>query len=261
MSEPITRLSIFIGLFIILALLELAIPRRKLVSQKTTRWRTNFIIFALDIALVRLLFKSAAIGAALYASQHGIGLLNVLNLHPVLAFIIAFTVLDFSIWLFHLTFHKVPLFWRLHQVHHTDRDLDFTTALRFHPLEILLSMLYKYAVILALGAPAIAVLAFEVVLNSAAMFNHANIKLPKALDATLRTLIVTPDMHRIHHSTERTEHDSNYGFNLSIWDKLFNTYTKDPKNGTKGLTIGLKEHQTTNPNQTFWSLLLPFKNK
>jgi sterol desaturase/sphingolipid hydroxylase (fatty acid hydroxylase superfamily) len=155
--------------------------------------------------------------------------------------------------------HKVPLLWRLHQVHHADRDIDVTTAIRFHPIEIALSMLLKIGLVYALGAPAAAVVAFEVILNGCAMFNHANIRLPRRLDAVLRLFIVTPDMHRVHHSIDRSEHDANYGFNLSIWDRLFGTYVAEPAGGHHGMTIGLAPYQTDEPTRLGWSLLLPFK--
>lgn len=172
--------------------------------------------------------------------------------------LLAFVILDFAVWLEHVVSHKWSWLWRIHRMHHADTGFDLTTALRFHPLEILLSMLWKAAVIVALGAPPVAVLVFEVVLNGAAMFNHANIRLPKAVDALLRLLIVTPDMHRIHHSTDRRETDSNYGFNLAIWDRLFSTYTEAPRRGATGIEIGLPQWRDGRTANLGWALALPF---
>jgi sterol desaturase/sphingolipid hydroxylase (fatty acid hydroxylase superfamily) len=176
-----------------------------------------------------------------------------------LAGLIAFVVLDFAVWLEHVVSHKWPWLWRIHRMHHADTGFDLTTALRFHPLEIVLSMLWKAAIIIALGAPPVAVLIFEIVLNGAAMFNHANIKLPKTVDALLRLIIVTPDMHRIHHSTDPRETDTNYGFNLAIWDRLFSTYTQTPRLGDTGLEIGLREWRDDRPARLGWALALPFR--
>jgi sterol desaturase/sphingolipid hydroxylase (fatty acid hydroxylase superfamily) len=173
--------------------------------------------------------------------------------------VVALLALDLAIWAQHLVSHKVPLFWRLHQVHHADRDIDVTTAIRFHPIEIGLSMLWKIVVVLVIGASPLAVFLFEVILNGCAMFNHANLALPRSLDGILRLIIVTPDMHRVHHSVLRREHDSNYGFNLSIWDRLFRTYTAQPEGGHQGMTIGLPPYQNLNPSRFDWSLLLPFR--
>jgi sterol desaturase/sphingolipid hydroxylase (fatty acid hydroxylase superfamily) len=173
--------------------------------------------------------------------------------------LIALVMLDLAIWAQHLASHKIPVLWRLHQVHHADRDIDVTTAIRFHPVEIGLSMLWKMAVVIPLGASPLAVFLFEVILNGCAMFNHANIGLPRLLDWVLRLAIVTPDMHRVHHSVLRPEHDSNYGFNLSVWDRLFGTYTAQPKDGHLGMRIGLNPYQTTAPTHFGWSLWLPFQ--
>jgi sterol desaturase/sphingolipid hydroxylase (fatty acid hydroxylase superfamily) len=172
--------------------------------------------------------------------------------------VLALLILDLAIWFQHYVSHKVPVFWRLHQVHHADVDIDVSTAIRFHPVEIALSMLWKIALVFAFGPSAVAVVVFEVILNGCAMFNHANIALPAWLDRVLRIFIVTPDMHRVHHSVIRREHDSNFGFNLSIWDRLFGTYTPQPEKGHEAMTIGLSNYQSTNPTKLLWSLLLPF---
>jgi sterol desaturase/sphingolipid hydroxylase (fatty acid hydroxylase superfamily) len=259
MNEPQIRLAIFIGLFAVMAILEMAAPRRRLRPVKRLRWLTNWAIVLIDSAVVRLLFKTAAVGGAIWAQENGYGIFNRIAVSPVVAGIVAFLVLDLAVWASHVASHKVPMFWRIHRMHHSDIDFDVTTAIRFHPIEIVLSMLWKYAVVVALGAPAAAVLAFEIVLNGGAMFNHANFRLPQGVDRWLRLLVVTPDMHRVHHSTDRAETDSNYGFNLSIWDRMFGTYVAQPKLGHEGMTIGIGEWQDEKPARLDWSLLVPFR--
>lgn len=259
MSEASIRLGIFIGLFICLALLEHFMPRRKLRPVKAKRWVTNWAIILLDSLLVRLVFKTAAVGGALWAVENSIGLFNIISVPLWAAFIVSFVALDFSVWLSHVASHKIPIFWRIHRMHHSDIDIDVTTAIRFHPIEILLSMVWKYAIVLLLGAPVISVLAFEIVLNGAALFNHSNWRIPQYIDRYLRLIIVTPDMHRVHHSSQPHETDSNYGFNFSFWDRLFNTYTDQPKLGHEKMQIGLKNWQDENPSHFVWSLWVPFK--
>jgi sterol desaturase/sphingolipid hydroxylase (fatty acid hydroxylase superfamily) len=248
--------------FLLMALIELLRPKRRLIASKKRRWITNLGISVAATALLRamamLAVPVAAIFAAFYAEQHQIGLLNQVAWPPWVKVVVSLLVLDLAIWAQHLASHKIPIFWRLHQVHHADRDVDVTTAVRFHPVEIALSMLGKIAVVVPLGAPPLAVFLFEVILNACAMFNHANIALPTWLDRALRLLIVTPDMHRVHHSVRFREHDSNYGFNLSVWDRLFRTYTAQPEAGHEGMTIGLPPYQTEAPTRFGWSLLLPF---
>lgn len=257
-EEAITRLAIFAGLFLLLASLEYFVPRRELRPLKAKRWLTNWGIVILDSLLVRLLFKAAAVGGALWAAELGFGLFNVIEAPYWLAFAVSFLVLDFAVWLSHLASHKIPIFWRVHRMHHSDVDIDVTTAIRFHPIEIILSMVWKYAVVMALGAPAAAVLVFEIVLNGGAMFNHSNMKLPLWLDRWLRLVIVTPDMHRVHHSADMVETDSNYGFNFSFWDRMFGTYIDQPKLGHDGMTIGIVEWQDDQPSGLVWSLSVPF---
>lgn len=265
MSEVTIRFGVFIIVLLALALVERARPRRRLTLAREHRWFTNLSIVALDGLLVRamasLSVPLAAVAAAAYAQSAGIGLFNVLDWPAAIKFAIALIVLDFAIWLQHVLSHKIPVLWRLHRVHHADRDIDVTTALRFHPLEIGLSMLWKIGWVLALGPSPWAVIVFEVALNAFAMFSHANIALPPSADRVLRTIIVTPDMHRVHHSVERAEHDSNYGFNLSIWDRLLGTYVAQPEKGHENMTIGLKPYQTDQPGRLGWSLLLPFENR
>ena len=257
--EPVLRLGVFLGVFAAMAAWEMTAPKRQLMASKPRRWTTNWLIAALDTAVVRVLFPLAAVGAALDAAAQGWGLLPALGTPHAVAVVVTLIVLDCAIWAQHLIFHKVPLLWRLHQVHHADRDIDVTTAIRFHPVEIALSMVIKIGLVYALGAPAAAVVAFEVILNGCAMFNHANIRLPRAVDAVLRLLVVTPDMHRVHHSVDRREHDANYGFNLSVWDRLFGTYVAQPAGGHHGMTIGLAPYQTEAPTRLGWSLALPFR--
>ncbi|HSO41864.1 MAG TPA: sterol desaturase family protein [Rhodospirillales bacterium] len=235
-------------------------PRRlRHDGERFSRWRANLGLVAVDAALVRLIFPLAAVGAAVVAHERGWGLLNAVHLPAWLAVAISLAVLDLAIYAQHIAFHKVPLLWRLHRVHHSDVDLDATTGLRFHPVEIALSMAFKIALVLVLGAPALAVIIFEVGLNALAMFNHANVYLPERLDRVLRRLIVTPDMHRVHHSLHRDETDSNYGFNLSLWDRLFGTYRAQPRDGHQGMTLGLDIFRAT-PDGTLRRLLLqPFR--
>ena len=255
--EGIIRLSVFAGLFALLALWEWRAPKWRLQTSKPRRWGTNWAISVLDAAMVRLVFGAAAVGAALDAANRGWGLFNGLDWPLWLEVAIVFVILDLAIWLQHLITHKVPLLWRLHRVHHVDRDFDVTTAIRFHPVEIAFSMTLKIGLVYALGAPALAVILFEIVLNGASMFNHANIRLPARLERGLRWFIVTPDMHRIHHSTDRDEHDSNYGFNLSVWDRIFGTYRAKPKGD--GVQIGLEPWQDERPTRLLWSLGFPFR--
>ena len=262
-SDGMIRLAVFFGVFVVMALIELAWPKRGLSVSKGKRWLTNLGISVTASLVLRLMamltVPVAAIAAAFYAQAHGIGLLNNVAWPEWLKIVVALLALDLAIWAQHLVSHKVPLFWRLHQVHHADRDIDVTTAVRFHPVEIALSMLWKIVVVVPLGASPFAVFLFEVILNACAMFNHANIALPAWLDGVLRLFVVTPDMHRVHHSVIRREHDSNYGFNLSLWDRLFRTYTAQPEAGHQGMTIGLTPYQSEAPTRFGWSLWLPFR--
>jgi sterol desaturase/sphingolipid hydroxylase (fatty acid hydroxylase superfamily) len=264
-SDNALRLASFLAVFVVMALMELAWPKRAPVASKGRRWLTNLGIAGVDGLMLRLMamlaVPVAAVAAAFYAQTHGIGLLNQLAWPEWLKVTLAMLVLDLAIWAQHLVSHKVPLFWRLHQVHHADRDIDVTTAVRFHPVEIALSMLWKIVVVVPLGASPLAVFLFEVILNACAMFNHANIALPAWLDRILRSVIVTPDMHRVHHSVLWREHDSNYGFNLSLWDWLFRTYVAQPEAGHAGMTIGLDPYQSAAPTRFGWSLALPFRQQ
>lgn len=237
--EATIRLSAFLGVLALMMLWELAAPCRRVEIPRLLRWSNNLALVALDAALLRLAFPVLAVGAAVWAADRGWGLFSLVPLPGWLAGILAFLFLDLAIYLQHVVFHAVPVLWRLHRMHHADLEFDATTGVRFHPVEILLSMALKLALVVALGAPPLAVLAFEVALNAAALFNHANIRLPGRLDAALRLVIVTPDMHRIHHSCDPAETNSNYGFNLPWWDRAFGTYRAAPRAGHQGMTIGL----------------------
>ncbi|MFA5940938.1 MAG: sterol desaturase family protein [Sinimarinibacterium sp.] len=237
--ESAIRLGAFSGIFAAMALWELVAPRRPQAVPRRRRWPANIGIVVLGTLLVRVVFPVAAVGVAQIAEARGWGLLQNLALPPWLAVMLAVLALDLAIYLQHVLFHAVPLFWRLHRMHHADLEFDVTTGARFHPIEILLSMAIKFGVVAALGAPAVAVLVFEVILNATSMFNHGNVRLPLAADRMLRWLVVTPDMHRVHHSVLPQETNSNFGFNLPWWDRLFGTYRAQPQAGHAGMTIGI----------------------
>lgn len=247
--------------FATLAAVELLAPRRSLRHGRARRWVTNLGLFAIDTALVRVALPLLMVGAAQVAETRGWGLLNQLALPFWLELLLTLVALDLALFLQHWATHRVPLLWRLHQVHHADPDFDVTTAARFHPIEIGLSMLYKMAVVAMLGPVALAVFVFEVAFNAATLFVHANLSLPPRLDRLARFAIVTPDMHRIHHSTLQRETNSNYGTVLSAWDRLFATYRDSAQEGQDGLTIGLAEYQDDRPLRLGWSLLLPFQRR
>ncbi|TAM09027.1 MAG: sterol desaturase family protein [Nevskiaceae bacterium] len=257
--EPAIRLGFFLGSFTLMAAWEVLAPRRPVTFARRRRWPANLGIIVIDSVVARLLFPVAAVGMAAYATAHGWGLLSVLTLPGWATFVVAFVLLDLAIYLQHVMFHAVPLLWRLHRMHHTDLAFDVTTGTRFHPLEIVLSLGLKFAVIAALGAPPAAVLMFEVVLNATSMFNHGNVRLPAAADRVLRLLLVTPDMHRVHHSVRREETDSNFGFNLACWDRLFGTYRAQPRDGHDGMTIGLSTFRDPHELRLYSMLLQPFR--
>jgi sterol desaturase/sphingolipid hydroxylase (fatty acid hydroxylase superfamily) len=238
-TELTIRLGAFAGVFLAMALWEVLAPRRPWAVGRTPRWPGNLGIVVVDVLAVRLLIPVAAVGVALLASGRGFGLLNLVGWPGWLAGLLGFIVLDLVIYAQHVVFHHVPWLWRLHRMHHADLDIDVTTGVRFHPIEILLSMLVKMATVALLGIPAGAVVAFEVVLNATSMFNHSNAAMPGWLDRIVRLLVVTPDMHRVHHSVVRAETDSNFGFNLPWWDRLFGTYRAAPAAGHDGIIIGL----------------------
>lgn len=253
------RLGVFFSVFGLMALWEVLAPRRKLTVAKPMRWANNVGIVFLNTAVVRLLFPTAAVGMALFAQQHAWGVLNYVSIPFWLAVVAAVAFLDFAIYLQHVLVHAVPGLWRVHRVHHADLDYDVTTGARFHPIEIVLSMLIKFAVIAVLGPPLVAVVIFEVLLNATSMFNHSNVRLPFALDAVLRRLVVTPDMHRVHHSVEDDETNSNFGFNLSIWDRIFGTYRAQPRAGHEDMSIGIRTFRDPQQvNRLPGMLKLPF---
>ena len=260
--EPTIRLGFFFCIFLIMALWEVLAPRRQLTEAKGKRWLNNIGLVMLNTLLVRVLFPTVAVGMAHYATQQGWGMLNLLDWPYWLTVVFAVVILDAAIYLQHVMFHAIPAFWRLHRVHHADLDFDVTTGARFHPVEIVLSMLIKFAVIILLGPPLLAVMIFEVLLNATAMFNHGNIRLPLPLDRVIRWLIVTPDMHRVHHSHLEHETNSNFGFNLSLWDRLFGTYRDQPQDGHTGMVIGIDTwrdpaHCVRLPGM----LMMPFQGK
>lgn len=259
--ESLIRLSVFLGLFALLAGAEALRPRRVRVQTRLRRWGTNWAMSLLNTATLNLLSMALpllAVGAALDAQAQGWGLFNSVDWPVWLEIVLAMLILDLAIWAQHLITHKVPLLWRFHRVHHADRDIDVSTAIRFHPVEIGFSMLLKVGMVYALGPAGLAVMLFEVLLNGTAMFNHANWRLPLPLDRALRLVLVTPDMHRVHHSVHRHEHDSNYGFALSIWDRIFGTYIAQPDKGHESMTIGL-HWQDDRPARLGWALWLPFR--
>lgn len=259
--EAIIRLGTFASIFLIMALLETAMPRKKRVLGRGGRWFTNMSLVLVDTLAIRLIMPILAVGMADYAAGRGWGLLALVDLPVWVEIIIAFLLLDMLIYAQHIGFHKIPILWRIHKVHHADRDLDVTSGARFHPLEAVISMTYKLICIALIGPAAFAVFLFEVVLNAASMFNHANVRLPLGLDRLMRLFIVTPDMHRVHHSVLERETNSNYSFFLTIWDRLFRTYTAQPEKGHDGMIIGLAEYQNDRPANLIWSLFVPFARK
>jgi sterol desaturase/sphingolipid hydroxylase (fatty acid hydroxylase superfamily) len=237
--ELYVRVAAALAVFAAMALWEVLAPRRTMAVGRVRRWPSNLGILAFDAVLVRVLIPTAAVGVAVIATQRGWGLLNITPWPFWLEAVAGFLALDLVIYGQHFAFHKVPLLWRLHRMHHADLDIDVSTGLRFHPIEIVLSMLIKIAVVLLIGVPAVAVVVFEVVLNATSMFNHSNAALPLWLDRIVRLIVVTPDMHRVHHSIKRHETDSNFGFNLPWWDRLFGTYRAQPEAGHENMTVGL----------------------
>jgi len=256
MTEGAIRLSIFLGVLILMGALEALFPARERVQKRSSRWVTNLGLVIIDTLAIRVLFPIIAVGAALWASANGWGLLNLVSLPVWLAVFLAVIILDMMIYWQHVAFHKIPVLWRLHKVHHADRDLDASSGLRFHPVEIIISMVYKMGIVIVLGAPVLAVIIFEILLNACAIFNHANVRLPRWIERPLRLVVVTPKLHRIHHSVIERETNTNYGFSVIWWDKIFRSYTDKPEGE---LTLGLNEYQTDAPSNLWWSLIAPFK--
>lgn len=242
--EPQVRLFFLFSILATMAAWEVAAPRRRQEIPRFLRWTNNFGVVVVDTILVRLTFPVVAVGMALLADERGWGLLNIFALPGWLAFLVSLLLLDLAIYLQHVMFHAVPALWRVHRMHHADLAFDVTTGLRFHPIEILLSMALKLAIVVALGPPAVAVLVFEVLLNGTALFNHSNIRIPLGIDRILRLIVVTPDMHRVHHSIHPSETNSNFGFNLPWWDRMLGTYRAQPKEGHEGMTIGIEQFRS-----------------
>lgn len=257
--EAMVRLGVFLGIFLLMVAWEWFRPKRQLSLERRRRWPVNLGLAILNIGVMRLSIGAAAWLAANWAAEQHIGLFNVLPVPRWLSIVLSLLLLDLAIYAQHIAAHRWRWFWRLHQVHHTDMDFDTTTAVRFHPLEIMLSMLYKVALVVLLGADPVAVIAFEVILNGCALFNHGNVGLSPVVERGLRYLIVTPDMHRIHHSAFQPETDSNYGFSLSCWDRLFKTYCPQAREAQATMTIGLSEFRESAELGFVGLLALPFR--
>lgn len=260
--EPLVRLAFFFGVLVLMAIWERAAPRRTLTARQGWRWVSNLGLAAVNTVAIRIVFALGAVGIAAIAEERGWGLFNNVSWPAWLAILLSVVALDLIIYLQHVMFHAVPLLWRLHMVHHADLDIDVTTGVRFHTIEIVLSMGIKVAAIILLGAPAAAVIVFEVLLNATSMFNHSNVNMPGWLDRVLRLFIVTPDMHRVHHSVITRETNSNFGFNMPWWDYLFGTYRAQPSAGHTGMTIGLDHIRDERKADRLDSmLLLPFADQ
>jgi sterol desaturase/sphingolipid hydroxylase (fatty acid hydroxylase superfamily) len=260
-NEPAVRLGAFAGILAVMAVWEALAPRRSRTLPRRRRWPSNLGIVVLNTVIVRALFPAAAVGIALSAQSHGWGLLNQQDLPAWAGLAAGVILLDLGIYLQHAMFHAMPALWRLHRMHHADLDIDVTTGVRFHPVEIALSMLIKFTLIAALGISAAAVLVFEVLLNASSMFNHSNVRIPPPLDKVLRWLVVTPDMHRVHHSIERDETNSNFGFNFSVWDRLFGTYRAQPRAGHASMVIGIPDFRDAGQCSSLAGMLaMPFRH-
>jgi sterol desaturase/sphingolipid hydroxylase (fatty acid hydroxylase superfamily) len=259
--ETVIRLSVFAGMLLVMATAEIVWPRRDALFGRLRRWPSNLGIVVVNSAVLRLVMPVMAVGAALWAEGAGIGILNWLQVPWWLSLLVAVVALDLSVWFQHVVTHRVPLLWRLHRMHHADLDFDVTTGLRFHPIEIVLSMLWKIVVVVLLGAPAAAVVVFEVLLNAGALFSHANLRLPSGVDRVLRAVIVTPDVHRVHHSVVPSETHSNFGFCFIWWDRLFSTYREAPAAGHDAIKIGLPILREPDELRLDRMLTQPFRNK
>ncbi|MCK7458032.1 sterol desaturase family protein [Idiomarina aminovorans] len=266
MSETAWRLIIFVGVLLIMVLWEFSSPKRQPRHSRKQRWPANLAIVAVDTVLLRIIAPVGLTGVALVAAENGWGLLNSINKSGTgipfwVAVVASIVVLDIVIYWQHRLFHRVPVLWRMHRVHHADPDFDVTTGLRFHPAEIVLSFIIKAVAVVALGAPALAVIVFEVILNACSLFNHGNVALPKPIERVARKVLITQELHRIHHSVEKEETNSNYGFSVSWWDHLFRSYTGKAKAGSDHIDIGLKEYRDSKVTTKLWGLLkIPFKS-
>lgn len=259
--ESYIRLGSFIGLYALFSIWEISHPKRILLHSRRLRWVSNFGLIILSSILVRFIFPTAAVGIALLAEQNQWGLLYYFELPLLIHLVAAFILLDLSLYFQHVMFHALPLFWRFHRVHHSDLDFDITTGLRFHPFEMIISILIKFVTIASIGAPVLAVVIFEILLNAGSMFSHSNIKIPRSLEKVVRWFIVTPDMHRIHHSMSENETNSNFGFFISNWDRLFGTYVQQPRKGHTDMNIGLPDFREPKWQDIRWLIYLPFVSK
>jgi sterol desaturase/sphingolipid hydroxylase (fatty acid hydroxylase superfamily) len=260
-NELWIRLGFFFGILIIMFLWEVIMPRRRLTTSKNTRWFSNLSLVLIDSVAARLAFPAGLAGVAFVAQQRGWGMFSFFELPFFLKIVLGVLILDLAIYLQHVMFHSAPLLWRLHMVHHSDMDIDVTTGVRFHPIEIILSMGIKMVVVVLIGAPVLAVLIFEIILNGTSMFNHGNVRYPQSADSIIRLLVVTPEMHRVHHSTIRWETNSNLGFNFPWWDRLFGTYRDQPAKGHLEMTIGLDQYKEPKKLTLLWLIALPFIGK
>ena len=259
--EPAVRLGFFFAVFAIMVAWELMAPRRALRTSKALRWTNNLALALINSAVVRIILPASAVAIAEFAAERGMGLFNFLTVSYPLSILLSVLALDLTIYLQHRMLHAVPLLWRVHRMHHADVDVDLTTGARFHPFEIVLSTLLKFAVILVMGAPALAVFVFEVLLNATSMFNHGNVRMPASVDRVMRWLVVTPDMHRVHHSVSPRETNSNFGFNLPWWDRLFGTYRAQPQAGHERMVIGIGQFRSPRELWLDRLLLQPFRRK
>ena len=256
--QGVIRLAAFMAVFAAMALLEIVLEERPLIARRQKRWTRHGALLIINTLVVRLLFPAGAVGAALFAERHGVGILRIVPIPPWLVAIVAFVALDFLLWLQHVVFHAVPRLFALHQVHHADRDFDTSLGVRFHPLEMILSMALKAGVVLLIGASPLVVVFFEIVINATSLFNHANIRIPRTLDRVLRAILVTPTMHRIHHSEAGEEMNTNYGFNLRWWDRLFGTYRRT---AAAPIVVGMPEYSDVSEQTLPWMIALPFPSR
>ena len=259
--ESYIRLGSFLGIFALLTIWEISSPKRELLQLRRFRWFSNIGLVVLSSVLIRFILPTAAVGVALHVEQEQLGFLNLYELPFIVQFIFAFILMDLAIYFQHVMFHALPLFWRFHRVHHSDLDCDITTGLRFHPFEMIISIVFKFLIIASIGAPVLAVVFFEIILNAASMFTHSNIKIPSAIEKMVRWFIVTPDMHRIHHSIKENETNSNFGFFISIWDRLLGTYIQEPEQGHDNMQIGLQRFREPKWQNLRWLIYLPFVDK
>jgi len=260
-SEVALRLTVFLSVLTLLAVMELLFPRRSLILPKASRWFTNISISVINVITIRIVVPIAGVASAVFAQEQGWGLFNVFDIPSLLGILIFLLLFDLTIYFQHRLFHIVPLLWRFHRVHHTDLDYDVTTGNRFHPLSILVSSVIKIALVFLLGPSVVAIIVAEVLLNATSMFNHSNLKLPFKLDSLLRIFIVTPDMHRIHHSVDEKEHNRNFGFNFPWWDRLFGSYLDQASEDQQSMKIGIKEFQDPKLENLSGLLLQPFRHK